>query len=263
MANNYGIQLTNMNGDFMLEEGVSSAVVLESRTVNRWFFDPAAGTYSSSFLLNQGAGYLQPPIIAQRSNTAGFAIRESMTSRVINGVRRYTGVTLFATSTLESVTVAVLASAADGVRGIPVESGETYGMQMLDAAGNITFDSRWSNLVTMSNPILFPNISTSGSTGTTPTATPMTISLSNFDNPGLFFILGTVSGLKTYQSGDVIDDEGIGFGALGGGRMAPAVRQTGNTTASVTAAVIALGPRTGARQPAYQGCMFAVRIRGL
>lgn len=252
----YGIQFKNQNGERVLDENNEVMVVSEKGTVSgvrstvfgvgdsvnddfngKWIRRTHDGTASGRTL-----GYFTTIVLAttyaQKPSIALRGVNGSPTTLPLSRVYKhnstsFTSIRMTARQPVSVEWILTTPASAAVTSAIAIPSSDEYGMKVLDdsATQKVMFDSRWPNLYAVRDVIEFPEFTGSNYlTNGIPTSTA-TIK----DCPSAFFSLDGLYGHHSVT--EQIEQEaefGAGLLLLHGGEFYPTIRQTSDTTISMT-----------------------------
>lgn len=255
----YGIELRGPGGNLILNEQLSTIVVIDSFTLapailgtydfatqtfpniitNGWIAATGIFTAQGAYQdipLNGGTGYTTAPIVAQRSTDGGKVIRPWVIFNPTTS--RYDTVRVYGELATTGVEVLILASSGDPAFNLNDVGTDTYGLQIRNNSNEVTFDSRWDRQVifsqTLSFPDVMPMVNFFGNVDVSNTGVSRDL---DFASSGAFFILGGVTGTKRYNPQSLFAGLGGSSGLIGGGQTHPAVSQTSPMTVELSAAI--------------------------
>jgi len=254
----YGLEFTNVNGEYILDRETPTLIVLESFTLTTgdWGYNSDMMGYTATLSINSGAGYDNCPLVAIRSTTGGQlkvtkVLRDSTTGK-------YDTILIAGSYNTSTYDVLVLGSSNDSSAPNPVGS-DSYGVCLEDSAGVVTYDSRWTNQASVSEIVDFPSSITATSAGAPShyvSSNSVDVSLS-FDNPGAFFVTSLLSGSQEFPAhleGGSINNP------VGGGLMYPAFTHSDANTLTCTA--VKTGRGNTSVSGSYNGVIIVVRYLG-
>lgn len=239
----YGIELhSSLPGEpLQIISGLPTYTVLERQVVTTWLTTGEDRQFSQVIQFANG-GYPEPPLIAQRPSE-GLAYRAQVLSA--NSAGMYTHAYVYTTSDDNTLELLIIGSSYATAQTLDSTAG-TYGIEVSDDAGNVTYDSRWLNQVSVVAAIPYPDLGIITSVNT-PTSTPQDFPLGR-DVPGVWLLLSTTFGFKSFNT------QGVRFIFTTG------ASQLNDNTIRTQGVRLRTTVGAGPDEQAYGGTLFVLRI---
>jgi len=259
----YGIQVKNTQGDLVLDEENEVVVVAQKGTVSgtrtsvpgsppslnndfegKWWYNENTQSYITTIVLDQS--YDIAPILAVRGGSGTQGVRTPLARVYRHDGTSYNRIRMIseAPSTIDYILCTNASAAPTSSRDIGTDE---YGLEIKNSSAEVIFDSRWPSIVACIDSYIFPDLSftTTGSwelynLNTYPNIQTQTIP----STPGCFMAVSGLSGFKRFYTIDRNEEPGAPAFYIGGGEFVPSLRQTSDTSITLTANKINLGPIT-------------------